>query len=893
MKKQEMKTEYIANTNKQPLDKHLLAIAYLTQLIYEKLDLNTENNANMKVACYAAGFFHDIGKLDPGFQKWIKEKSKTKNPDENSSHQDLDNAKKEKTWDSLIRHNEISWLLCKLIAQTNNVRGKPCLVKENLSITDLICYGVYWHHEEKIRNDKKSIDGSFFINSLKNDKIWDELLKIFEIFSESIKTSMEIQEIFVNLNKDIEKLDSTMPKFKTLDTQEDINNSLIRACLIEADRKISKLSCNELMKLFNEKSGKIEKEKIEELLIPAETKSSLKESIEKRIKELEDKKNNKYFDESRNKAQLETANSLAEKLKKGYAILQGPAGVGKTNISLMTALQINNCKKIIYVCPRVQVCQQNYNAIKQELPRIKTQIFTGEYKFVSNGETETEIEEDEFLNADVVVTTIDQIASLFLNHLRSPKLLSLLEKNTLLVFDEFHELSGLPGHYPSFKEIINLKRKINSGCGALFMSATPNPIFLCDALSLSDDDKPSLDIVKIESFNKKPITIKFTEEPILSDKLEPREIAIYNLIDDLQNDFIVNSGKEDSLVYHSKFTNNDKKIIFNDVIKYFGKDSIGQDNNLSLRSGPILQASLDISSDTLKTQETSPENFLQRIGRCNRWGISDKSEVVVVLNKRNKNGGIKNSSQKKYLEKNYCVNTTLKFSSFLTEKNKDFETTINELYDLYFEFTEKNKGDYEKDLKLFKEEVKKFYKNNDYFKPVHYFHKNKKTQSVKLAKISLRGLSIYALSAKVFWSTETNAFNYEENNGDYCWLWKPVEISKQIEGKTDVNTSLFLTVSKEDYDVLDLVDQFKSKILKSKCKTLYKKDSYTKYNRKRILDMAQSPETPLLISDPTGELKYEKSFGYWFEYDKDKSRWKGLGLVMISKKENEEEKENE
>jgi CRISPR-associated endonuclease/helicase Cas3 len=289
MKKQEMKTEYIANTNKQPLDKHLLAIAYLTQLIYEKLDLNTENNANMKVACYAAGFFHDIGKLDPGFQKWIKEKSKTKNPDENSSHQDLDNAKKEKTWDSLIRHNEISWLLCKLIAQTNNVRGKPCLVKENLSITDLICYGVYWHHEEKIRNDKKSIDGSFFINSLKNDKIWDELLKIFEIFSESIKTSMEIQEIFVNLNKDIEKLDSTMPKFKTLDTQEDINNSLIRACLIEADRKISKLSCNELMKLFNEKSGKIEKEKIEELLIPAETKSSLKESIEKRIEELEDK----------------------------------------------------------------------------------------------------------------------------------------------------------------------------------------------------------------------------------------------------------------------------------------------------------------------------------------------------------------------------------------------------------------------------------------------------------------------------------------------------------------------------------------------------------------------------------------------------------------------------
>ena len=887
----------IANTNKQPLDKHLLAVGYLTRLIYEKLNLNTENNDNMKVACYTAGLFHDIGKIDPNFQDWIKKKLKS--PDENSSHQDLDKPS-EKTWDNIVRHNEISWLICKLIAQTNTENGIPCLIKGKY-LTDPICYGVYWHHEEKIRNKNKesSLTVTDFLNSLKKTENWDILLESFKTISNSLKKTIEIKEVLFNLNEKIETLDSKVPNFKTLVTQTDINNSLIRACLIEADRKISKLSCDELIELFDEKSGKIKKEEIEKLLTSAESKSSLKDSIEKKIKELEDK-DSKYYNEDRNKKQLETANSLAKKLKNnGYAILQGPAGVGKTNISLMTAKEQESCKKIIYICPRVQVCQQNYNAIKQELSGIKTQIFTGEYKFVSDGNKETEIEEDDFLNADVVITTIDQISSLVFNHLKSPKLLSLLDKSTLLVFDEFHELFSIPGHYPPFKEIVNVKRNINNGCGVLFMSATPNPIFLSDVLSLNENNKPiTLDIIKIESFNTKPVTIKFTEELILSDKLNPREIAIYNIIDDLQNDFIINLEQEDSLVYHSKFTNNDKKIIFDDVIKYFGKDSINENNDPSLRSGPILQASLDISSDILKTQETSPENFLQRIGRCNRWGFSEKSEVVVVLNKRNKKGNIENLSQKKYLEKNYCLNTTLAFGKFLekeNKENKEFKTTVNNLYELYFKFIEDNKGEYEKDLEFFKEEVESFYEKNAYFRPVHYFNKNKKKKSANLAKISLRGLSIYALPAKVVLNENTKTFDYEKNNNEDYWLWKPVEISKQIEEEKELDTSQFLTVSKEDYDILDLVDQFKSKILKSDYKTLYKKDSYTKYNQKRILDMANSPETPLLISDPIKKLNYEKDFGYWFGYDKNKSRFKGLGLVMIPKKEkeNKEGQENE
>ena len=65
---------YYANTKKQPLDQHLFAVGYVAYLLCRKL-VDDENLAH---AVFVAGCWHDMGKIDPGFQTWMEKELKKK-----------------------------------------------------------------------------------------------------------------------------------------------------------------------------------------------------------------------------------------------------------------------------------------------------------------------------------------------------------------------------------------------------------------------------------------------------------------------------------------------------------------------------------------------------------------------------------------------------------------------------------------------------------------------------------------------------------------------------------------------------------------------------------------------------------------------------------------------
>jgi CRISPR-associated endonuclease/helicase Cas3 len=69
---------YYANTKKQPLDQHLFAVGYVAYLLSKQL---VEDDKLAKTA-FVAGCWHDMGKIDAGFQTWILEKTKKQLIDE-------------------------------------------------------------------------------------------------------------------------------------------------------------------------------------------------------------------------------------------------------------------------------------------------------------------------------------------------------------------------------------------------------------------------------------------------------------------------------------------------------------------------------------------------------------------------------------------------------------------------------------------------------------------------------------------------------------------------------------------------------------------------------------------------------------------------------------------
>lgn len=84
-----------------------------------------------------------------------------------------------------------------------------------------------------------------------------------------------------------------------------------------------------------------------------------------------------------------------------------------------------------------------------------------------------------------------------------------------------------------------------------------------------------------------------------------------------------------------------------------------------MRSGPILQASIDLSTDYMLTEISTIDNIYQRLGRVVRWAEADKGkyEIFIPSNIEKKNGSITRS-----LSRNGQYEIVFKFVDFLQKK---------------------------------------------------------------------------------------------------------------------------------------------------------------------------------------------------------------------------------
>lgn len=746
----ELKKMY-ANTNVQRLDQHLFAVGFVASKIIERL---IPDDANLVKSVYIAGLWHDIGKIDKSFQVWLQKKLKKSSVESDDDGVHMDDKSGAFSWQQYPRHNEISLLFFHLFFQQSQL---------NSETYDRVKHVIYWHHAKPLRKQEFANLVNAFEKLTDFEKEYGLYTatinaiqaSIAEMASEYFDSEEELTQIeFSKFHTIEDALDGVgLPVYKHYtgrDSLEKYNsnitknakNDIARSALITADRLVSSLSSEAL-------NAAIINATLEELVDKAFHKErGLGSAIDDCLVGFVER----YGESKRNKHQTKAAKELADS-EVEVGVLKGPAGCGKTKIALEWCKN-TNVKKLYWVCPRVQICEGIFEDLTstEYLSKSRVEIVTGEIKQTKYNSHVVETDEKELFSGDVVITTIDQIVNSIITHKNVTTLIDLMDAH--VVFDEYHEYITMPAFNLLFAELVSIKKLQQNKTklsNALLVSATPHPLYIRDLLQLNSGD-----IIGIESFNQSRYKIDFQlydekleddSNPLFAPQPE-NSIIISNTATTAQKSFVHNQTRENTLLFHSKFLKSDKINLFDKVFKTF-KQNGTQEYNV-LRSGPIVQASLNITCSNMVSEMTTAENFLQRLGRLDRFGERNKINQFIIAYTQDIADGKVRGSGSRFLNNLNSLQSAKVWFDFL-QNNLMEEVNINKMYALYEQFyqdescLERLKQDLITSLKNSVEKLE-----NRLVDPVTFPNKSSKDESssIKIKKNSLRGDSRFVQMAK-------------------------------------------------------------------------------------------------------------------------------------------------
>ncbi len=821
--KEIMLDKIYANTNAQRLDQHLFGVGFLAKTLIQRV---APDDKNLAESVYMAGVWHDIGKIDENFQNWLlgalKKQKKYKDVPEEGEH--IDKSTGKFSWEKYPRHNEFSLLLFETLFDSD-------LNKDSFERAK---HAIFWHHAKPLRSKKEEVKKAIDIyNKLENFEATYSnaianleaiLTSISDIASAYEDNSAELKPAkSVKFNELEELLEGVnLPAYKRYSSKEKLDayklnigfnakNNLARTAIVTADRLISKLTAQTLDMHISNKT-------LENLLDDALEK---KRGLGSQIQECIDGFEKKYPKSKRNEKQQEAAQELSDE-DIDIGVLNGPAGCGKTKIALEWALKCS-AKKIYWICPRVQVCQGIFDDLKSSeyLPNSSIEIVTGEIKkSLKNGEINETKEGAEF-SSDIIITTIDQIVNSITTHKHITTLMDFM--NAHVVFDEYHEYITMQGFNLLFAELVEMKKyqqTEDSLPKTLLVSATPNPLFVTEFLGI---DKNS--IIGMESFNESSYKIEFVEfdetdestNPLMQKQESKNCFVISNTAITAQLSFVENQEGENSVLFHSKFTKSDKEKLFTDIFDSFKKG--GTKKYDVLRSGPVVQASLNITCDKMISEMSHAENFLQRLGRLDRFGENNMLNVyTVALTKGVKEGKSKDGTSR-FLNELDTLQSAKAWYEFLINHLVNSTFTLNELYLLYEEFykNEKTKEMITQDLvSALKKSVGVIDAN--ILDPKSYPNAKKNEKGgVKIKKNSLRGNSLFVQMAKC----QINSRNEVQLLDEYAYEDVNDGITLEvgiIEGYGDSNKNLIAFMAQKHHNIKDAKKAYKDAQLKTEAR---------------------------------------------------------------------------
>jgi CRISPR-associated endonuclease/helicase Cas3 len=330
----------------------------------------------------------------------------------------------------------------------------------------------------------------------------------------------------------------------------------------------------------------------------------------------------------------------------GHIFVQIPTGQGKTEASVLWAVNQNKNQKIIFLLPTMVTTNKMYDRMKQFFEKdefVGLSHGTAQYILKNNGDIETEDLRKHYLYnrtffKPVTVATVDQLIYSFFNW-GYWVLTGSASYNAKIIIDEIHIYD--PYTFGLLLKIMECIKPYNTQF-AIMSASLPN-------ILKEEIEKiiPDYALIQEQKFNEKQrhILATFDEgielkiNDILQDYKEGKKVLVVcntikkarEIFDLLQNDVV----KEHKMLYHSQFILLDKK----DKEEKLDKIKDLKHGFVAICT-QIVEVSLDIDFDVLFTENAPIDAIIQRLGRVNRKGEIKKRQpdmnfAKVVICKEN------------------------------------------------------------------------------------------------------------------------------------------------------------------------------------------------------------------------------------------------------------------
>ena len=694
----------LANTQKQPLKEHSIAVALYGHLLVKSLKFKTNIEKKINKYVIYSSLLHDIGKVSDDFQRYIKTKST--NNEIKDMPMDAESSRPKKFIGPF--HNEISWAYIANFIPFNNNKETKSIVR----------HSVYWHHpanwndkEDKLRFENARV---IFDKEGKTtfQKIYEFTCDLFSSFSNYL-SSFEFQPELKTLTDDIEEIQC--PQFFQHKLNTVADNAYKQLCLnllLESDRKVSSWTPDELMSFLKEwKSFKVNSNKKE--------KTPILESLKNNLK---------------SKEQHDLAQKMAQKPLSVCGV--DPAG-GKTSIALYWWHHCHNNKHPLMIAlPRQHQVTGLYSSIEEDSERIygneKIKI-----EGVFNGKRQhcnwKQEKNDDLLTSDINIMVFDRFLSPYYKRSQSSEFVKMLRSH--LVLDEFHEFKDIPKMIPPLKEILTIRSWLDSEVKTLMLSGTPEPSLL-ELINVKDHQFKRSELSPRDG-HKFQIS---AQERKIEDVNEFIPDCLYSFLkvescQEVFSQFFKNKGSIDQIkLIHTYFTTKDKKELLENILNEHGSKAHFISDK-SVITSKMLQSSYNISFNKALVELSQPYTDCQTAGRINRFENKKNSEIFFIYNEESEKFFDPRKADFKEVHQKWKQHIL----SFIQEQNGKF-VSIRQLMNVYDAFWNKENCDISFNI-LKKQQEKAIQELNTYIPKRFLLKRNSKTPSTTASNSLFRGES--------------------------------------------------------------------------------------------------------------------------------------------------------